>query len=171
MYVNRVNYVNWLASWSFGKCKKFNENRIRKVINTNSSSFLINKINEGKYEWEFKIINIDNNDDYAELDIGIWKTRFKKKITNSWFNSGANAYVFSFNQGILWDKKEQLNWKKYGIKVKSGYTINMILDIDKRTLSFNINDKDYGVAFDNIEVTSYTAAINCYSKGTHIELL
>ncbi len=58
----------------------------------------------------------------------------------------------------------------YGISLVEGDIITMNIDLDALFLSFNINNKDYGKAF-NIKKIKYRAAISFCSKGSSIELL
>ena len=46
----------------------------------------------------------------------------------------------------------------------------MILDLDELTLSYNIDGKDYGKAFD-VEKSKYRAAVYLYNKGATVTLL
>ena len=47
----------------------------------------------------------------------------------------------------------------------------MILDLDKRQLRYIVNGNDYGVAYENIEATSYRACISGYCRGNSYKLL
>ena len=53
----------------------------------------------------------------------------------------------------------------------TGDVVEMILDLEKRTLGHKVNEKDYGVAFENIEDTSYKAFSFMNWKNDSIELL
>ena len=50
--------------------------------------------------------------------------------------------------GCIWDKE--------------GDVLEINLDLEKRTLAFKLNEKDYGVAFSNIKQTSYRLALTLY---------
>ena len=58
---------------------------------------------------------------------------------------------------------------QYGKKCKTGDVIEMYLDFDKCTLSFNINGEDMGCSHQNIEKTEYKIAI-CTSCNAEIKL-
>ena len=47
----------------------------------------------------------------------------------------------------------------------------MILDLNKYTLSYKCNDKDYGIAFQDIEQTTYRAAVGFYHQQDSIEFI
>ena len=61
--------------------------------------------------------------------------------------------------------------KKYGNECKINDIITMILDLNNLTLSYKINDKDYGIAFADIENTEYRAAFYTDLPDTEIELV
>eukprot|EP01084_Bolivina_argentea_P167841 291195_1 len=56
------------------------------------------------------------------------------------------------------------NHNPYGYICKTGTTIDMMLDFDNLTLSFRINNKDCGKAFDILK-DRYKAAVYMYNKG------
>merc|ERR1712039_294224 len=69
--------------------------------------------------------------------------------------------------GALMDPKkgEFAKLGYYGPHCKGGDIVEMILDLEQRTLRYKVNDSDNGVAFENIEKTEYKAAIWMYTYG------
>ena len=49
--------------------------------------------------------------------------------------------------------------------------ITIILDMDKHSIKFKIDDKEYGIATDKLEKDKYRMIISLYDKGDVIELL
>ena len=58
-------------------------------------------------------------------------------------------------------KKGECGWhgRDYGEKCKDGDIIKMTLNMNELTLSYQVNDKDLGNAYENIENTAYRAAV------------
>ena len=74
------------------------------------------------------------------------------------------GYGFTLN-GSLTNPEDPNNWgENYGIKCNKGDIIEMNLDMNERTLTYKINDDDYGVAFHIDGYCKYCAAI---SLGKH----
>ena len=88
-----------------------------------------------------------------------------------WF---ANSVGYMFCGGVAekWSTLYSAG-KPYGTKFNAkDDTLSIKLDLNKRTISYAINEKDYGVAFDSIDISSYCLAVGFYNiKGTEIELL
>ena len=61
--------------------------------------------------------------------------------------------------------------KDYGQVCSTGDIIDVYLDFNERTLSFSINNKDYGVAFDNIKTGDYRFGVTLTGKGTSLQLI
>ena len=61
--------------------------------------------------------------------------------------------------------------ESYGIKCKTGDIVEMILDLSKRQLMYNVNGVSQGIAFKDIDKCSYIACINLEHADTAIELL
>ena len=89
---------------------------------------------------------------------------------NTWFTQGGfDADMDFLKTACLTDEYGYGLGSKYGINPPNGSIIEMILDLNNLTLSFIIDDKDYGKAFD-VENGKYRAAI-FFKKGDAITLL
>ena len=85
-------------------------------------------------------------------------------------NSG-KAYGYKVCSGML-TKGDGSKMRRYTERqFEDGDIIEMILDLNKKQLSFTCNAEDYGVAFDNIEDTSYRGCVSFYDCDYSIELL
>merc|ERR1712176_716950 len=58
-----------------------------------------------------------------------------------------------------WDGGYALKAYQY----KDGDIVEMILDMEKRTLRYKVNDMDQGIPFENIEKKKYKAAVYMYA--------
>lgn len=65
----------------------------------------------------------------------------------------------------------QMDERKYGTKCKKGDIVTMRLDMDSHHLSFDVNDTEYGVAFQVDAHESYRAVVELYAMGDSVELL
>eukprot|EP01084_Bolivina_argentea_P262118 443189_1 len=144
------------------------------VINTSwytSSAYLRRSVSEGIHVWSFKIDEL-YNDRVWQL-IGCWKTKFDPVIDRLFTTDGGNkCYAFSLNYGYLMDpsKKYGQRLKNYGIQCKYGDIIKMTLNFNDLTLSFKMNNIEYGTAFD-VERTSYKVAATLSRGRTKFTLL
>ena len=178
-----------------GESMKLNEKEqtITMENETSNSAFLTNIIDHGIHHWRFKIKQCaklrgsENNwggEWYTTL--GIWKVKSddneEKLPINTYFSEkykGSRSYGFAYNIGELLDidgglPKDSGNSTddkfKYGIKCTTNDIIDMICDLEKYELRFNINTKKYGKAFD-IEKCKYRAVINLYTQSDSITLI
>ncbi len=141
------------------------------IINTKTkmdrekSIYCIKKVSKGKHKWEFKYDKVTPGQWNL---IGIAKTSKTLPTEKAFMGySEGNGYAFAGPQQTTAEPR----WKSYGTKCKSGDIVEMILDLDKRTLSYIINGKDYGIAEDQIEKTEYRAGVTLYKNDDKITLL
>ena len=129
-------------------------------------------VSKGKFHWKFMVEKVQDKGWY--IVIGIWKTKSEDHppkdtyFTHLGYKSG---YAFVADDGKLVTESGGGSSKEYGVSCKAGDIIDMFLDLDALTLSFSINDIDYGVAFKNIENTSYRMALDMQQKGDCLRLL
>ena len=175
-------YLNdkWDDKCKAGNMKLIDENKIQ--INRSfccGSALLTNTVSDGLFSWKFKIIELSD-----EINFGIYKLNHDPSFqTSGRFFIPNNAYTIeatncsstkSLTGNLMNPSQGSYSvLKPYGKKCEVGDIYEMILDCHQWTLSFKVNDTDYGVAFSNIEETKYKAAIFMYSygKGGCIELL
>ena len=114
---------------------------------------------KGMYQWKFKINHIHT--DHEEMCIGIWRVEQDKiPPIDVHFPKGKEQGYAYYLIGLKTDVHTGMAGDIYGIQSpKTGDIVHMILDLDKLTLSFKVNDVDYGVAYDNIKQAKYRAAI------------
>merc|ERR1712048_731827 len=122
------------------------------------------EVSTGVHYWKFKIVKLllaYNN--YTHY-FGIWGTKSTGDPMKR-FMSCKPAY--SFCAGNNWTYGPGASQTKYyvtGRKCKSGDIIEMICDFNKLTLRYKINDKDCGIAFNNIQKCAYRAAVHVQTQ-------
>ena len=112
--------------------------------------------------------------------MGVWKIKSSTKplinthFTDSTGNEGKYlwGYAFDFSNGVLIHETGRYsNGPQYGSICKEGDVIEMILDLYSFTLRYKINDKDLGIAFEDIEDTQYRGACSSEKHGVKLEML
>ena len=133
-------------------------------------SVLMSSMDEKVYEYTIKLLPGSE----SRVAIGIDEDGYKR--LNSWFvqQNESIHYAFECWNGCK-DSKEEHS-ASYGeeVEVRSeGSIIRMKYDVGKRTLSFIVDGKDYGVAFNNVqkgENIKYRLAVYLYGYES-VELL
>ena len=132
-----------------------------------ASLFLSNSVSKGVHHWKFKIITIND-----VIFIGICDNSVDlKTCCDSYFywqvlsSFGVNLWT-----GKLRGNEKRDNQKKYCSRGKKDDIVEMCLNLNKRQLSFIINDKDCGKAFDIPDAT-YTAGLSLAGQNASVELM
>ena len=131
------------------------------------AAYLSKMIENGQHIWKFKLVQGNC------FMIGIWDCKYDSSITLSGDldRSDGKSYVYHTYFAHC-NKYPNASWEEngsYGQKCKEGDIISMCVDMELLTLSFMINDNDFGKAFD-IKNAKYRAAVACY-ESSYIELL
>ena len=110
------------------------------------------------------------------MNIGVIKNN-SKFLPNRYFNSGVDGiYAYAINDGLLESKHASSiatkNGKRqYGKKCKTGDIVDMYLDLYKLTISYSINNINYGVAYKNIDKCGYRAGVCMYKIEDALQLV
>jgi hypothetical protein len=173
-----ADFTATTTSTKKNKKKHTNHTLVRVKTGWFCSAYCKNIVSSGIHTWQFEI---DNGVIGWWYFIGIWKVFSGKMQLKAYFNAFEknNSYAFSLGKARCVDPNvpNKEDWKgddqghKYGCVCKTGDIISMCLDFQHRTLSFVINDTDYGVAFSEIEQTSYRAAIGLFYTNEAVRLL
>ena len=117
----------------------------RSGYTTSYGSILMSSMDNMIYEYVIKIINHSGG-----VAIGIEQDGYKR--LNSWFiqQSQTIHYGVQFWDGMKSSNINNLEDYAKRISEKKGAIIKMRYDVKKQTLSFIIDDKDYGIAFNNV---------------------
>ena len=136
------------------------------------TSYLENIVKSGIHIWKYKCLTKKFNGDEM---IGIRDNNFKPLPLNRTFIFGGCinkpvGYGFHLRSGKLTNPKTRKGYGPYyGKKCVNGDIIEMTLDFNDLTLSYKINNKNYGKAFD-IKPGEYIASLSIY-KGACYSLI
>ena len=133
-----------------------------------ASSLLTNIVSTGIHIWTFKANESNSCDDI----IGIRKSNAdsRKEHLQLSLDNGGDGSVNSVGYGLnlirrLTNPADNGRWgKSYGQRWDSGDVIEMKLNFNDLSLSYKINEKDYGKAF-TIESDKYRAAVTLYCSS------
>ena len=123
-------------------------------------------VDKGSYRWQIKFkthinwicIGIIRDDDEI----------LKEYESSNQFYMHDGCFLVN-EKGNFWHKGSS---KKYCSRFDTKHTvITMTLNMDKHTLSYRINDKDYGIATDKLDQNPYRFAISFFSINDAVELL
>ena len=141
----------------------------RKTNNLGSeqSALLTNIARSGMNHWKFKLTKFSSDGCY--MDFGIVKENANfDKIAKTYLGEFPNtAYVWSVRSTELNDHKSG-SWpgnKHYGVRCNEDDVIDMYLDLDKLELSYAVNGKHHGKAFDVDSGYGYVGAVSLQSAG------
>ena len=125
-------------------------------------------LKSGIHRWKFRILYV--NDEHYWMTIGVFKTKTDKSRV-----SACRVDNFSEEYGYGWLVNYQqisARWSRYGHRdCKAGDIIQMILNLNDWTLRYILNGKDLGVAWNNIEKTTYKAVVSANNKDDSIEFV
>eukprot|EP01084_Bolivina_argentea_P074996 136013_1 len=114
-----------------------------------ASAYLKNVVETAIHHWTFEICKITHSGD-GTLLVGIWKVQQGNIPLNTYFTQGnSKGYSFSPELATLSATKDgKTGAIKYGEVCKSGAIVEMILNFNELSLSYVINGKNYGKAYD-----------------------
>lgn len=123
-----------------------------------STSLLRNIIVNGKHEWSFRIYQT------YFIQIGIYDAAAELPRDKDFTNEHGYGYQ-------VFHARSYPEAEDYGISCDSGDIIKMCLDMNNLTLSYSVNEKYQGIAFQDIARKGYKAAVYTYADNESIELL
>ena len=139
------------------------------------TAFMSNIIEHGSYKWKFRI----NVFAYWGIRIGVWNLNGDEDINEilnkpryTLGDTNYNAYIYDWRNSYLIPPKDEIynGTGVYGKMPETGSIIEMKLDLEELTLSFVINDVDYGIAFKALKQSRYKAVI-CAWEGIEFEYI
>ena len=126
-------------------------------------------VDHGIFEWKIKF-----NTNIKWICIGVCfddEEMLKKNKENNDYGFDKDAGCFLLNSnGIIYHKNTDYVEYCDAFTIKDT-VITMTLDIDKNSISYKINDKDYGVAYDQLIQDKYRLAVTMSNANEEIELL
>eukprot|EP01084_Bolivina_argentea_P208739 355765_1 len=182
-----ASFFSWISDeWDnkcIGKCLQINVETISNICSSKSgvktsygSAYMKQIISFGHHEWKFKITKYHLgtwNQHRMSLMIGVWRVKENQHPTvNRWFTEEPNSgYGYNVAVGQCSDPQSGLCCgKAYGRRCNEGDTVTVILDLEKLTLAFKVNEYNYGKAFD-IVPDKYRAAVFLSQDGDSVTLL
>ena len=131
-----------------------------------------NVVSEGIHSWTFRIDQISSGRGFL---LGVFKSQDDPVVHTGFQSNPTGSYSLDLHDGWLFSltrsghMTEDSNKRNYGAKCKSGDVIKMTLDLVSCTLSYAVNGRDYGKAWD-VENSSYRAACTIYANSDKITL-
>lgn len=123
------------------------------------------KTNSGIFQWQIRL-KITSKSGHSH-SIGIVQADKIHDLSNTFIGSTNTSYGYYSYNGL---KHNGTNTReKYGDRWKSGDIITVILDMDNCTLSYKVNDKSQGIAFENITKTEYILGVSTYNIDDEFE--
>ena len=167
LYYDQEEFVKdpALRSPNFRFLSNTKAQKIRDCYNT---AFFSKVAKKGIHEWKFRLNKFDSAG-FTTI-VGIWKTTFPMRYHVKLSTSSTRFYGYYLNNKTLTASGSGIR-REYGEYCREGDVIEMILNLNKLQLSYRVTEKDYGIAFNNIEDTTYRAALCLHYRGDIIELL
>ncbi|KAJ3445180.1 hypothetical protein M0812_11045 [Anaeramoeba flamelloides] len=150
------------GNWKDSEIKLLQEDKMAIKIggyleNKGGIIFGKNIISEGLHHIKIKINNFPQNSKPNWIKIGVIASKNKKRLP--WKKEDFNK-LFYFSTFYSSYKKELTSQKltinpnvqreAYGKPFKTGDILHIFLDMNKKEISFGVNDDKFGVAFDNL---------------------
>ena len=120
-----------------------------------------------KARWELAVKHGDNIGLGVCSVVGGLKTAKNKKLLTQSFTNDINGYGYMGNDGGV---QRSGRYKKYGQQFKAGDKVAVVLDTKQKTLSFELNGEDQGVAFKNLPSGDYRLAAAFFERSQKIVL-
>ena len=127
----------------------------------------------GIFKWKFKMENGQREyNNYAECMIGIWNSKHEKPQLDTYFTDKGQGYGYCPKLQEITNEDGYTSGITYGPedRCKNDSIIEMVLDLDALTLSYSVNNIDYGKAFD-VEPGNYRAAVYLHRGGISVTIL
>ena len=101
-------------------------------------------VSENVHIWKIRINQITN----SWCIFGIWKTKYGQPKIDDLAIKNDKTYGYVF-----------IHADRYGVPIYNGDILEMIVDLERLTVSYKVNDVNQGTAFKDIEKTTYRACI------------
>ena len=108
-----------------------------------------------------------------DVIIGVWKTKYPKRIAQALWGKQAKDKYYGWNvpyPELTSGDSDQTN-KPFGVACQTEDTVEMILDLSKSQIMYNVNGKSQGIAFEEIDKCEYIVAMNLEYNTDSIKLL
>ena len=163
--------------WNTGdlsKSCKVKDDCIKNIDAGGRTCLLKGEILTGIHEYTFKIIDyaIDKFDGTYFLDIAIeiirstYFEREKDSLVNGCYFTVGTAYSYEYVTSMGEKYNDYGICSDSGEKCKPRDIVKVIVDLNDHQLSYQVNDEDMDIAFENTEPRVYKIAVYMYGAGT-----
>ena len=124
----------------------------------------------GIHRWKFKLRHCNTQNYY--FVIGVWKMHHPLEIDVNMYSYHISSYFHGWIVNYSKGTGGELTRFTYGKRnCRTDDIIEMTLDLDDRSLAYNVNDESFGIAHKNIEQTEYKAVISTNWTEDSIEFI
>ena len=179
IYLYQRIYDEWSKKYSSDNVIINNDTKSMLTINTKEyvTAFGSHIVTEGVFKWKIQMQKMTNKPGFGKPPfVGIMEdSEANLKRYKDDCNWDDNGYQFCAQSGALFCPYTEREKKtdKYECRwMQKGEILHVILDLNDKTLSFKVNDEDFGVAFKNIKHGNYRLAFSTWEcKGSEFVLL
>ena len=137
-----------------------------------TSAFLTQEVDSGVHSWKFKVLKCVDNE-FTTMHIGIWDTskndgKPPSDCAFNYVNAKRQGYSFATTSGKK--RIDASNYMAWAETCYDGAIVDMKVDFDELSISYMVNGKDYGKAYD-IEAGKYRAAVYLCFEGDSYQLI
>jgi len=123
-------------------------------------------VSSGQHSWSIKIhANVSN-----WLFIGVADKRWTGWMDQSSGYVGYQANSWSYGSYANWGKTTGGHGQHYGVSYKTGDIVTIVLDMDQKEVSFNLNGNEQGVAFKAINADEVCPVVTLYQTGDQVSV-
>ena len=148
-----------------------NNTIIEKLKQNYTSTYLRMVASKGIHKWLFKINKISST-----MIIGVWKAKYPKSTSQLFHDYRAKGKYYGWN---LWqqnttsgDGENKHSKHSYSDRrCKDGDQIQMILDLGKLQLSYELNGNSLGTTFERIEDCGYVVGVVIRNVGNSLHFV
>ena len=170
--INKICFKFWLITVCDEWDKKLSSNRVEidgQIIKSNedysfASIYGCLGVSKGSYEWQIKLLS-----DISWFCIGIIEDNeeiMTKYVHGCEWVVDNGCCINEMGHFYFGATTPKIDKYMDSLK-KAGAVVTMTLDMNKHTLSYKVNDKDYGIATDKLNKSKYRLAI-LFNGGKHV---
>lgn len=172
----------WNEKYSHNRLTIYNQRILNIYSNECMTAYGFLTVSDGIYKWKIKILSLN-------------------MVNTPWDKGSYPPYIglIEDNKQYMQQGLTKTDWYRYGYQItryrsllcrkesvamncymyhqlckwnKSGDILEITLDLNEKTISFKLNDEDFGIAFRNVVKTNYRLAISVTNGGgSSFELL
>ena len=146
---------------------------IAKTVTGDTTSLLNEEITNGIHQYKFKIISWGGSQDttsFWDVGIGIISLDWcnPDKLKNKCYQEYPEGYGYHTSKARA---ENNSLITRYGTYCKRGDIVTMTVDLENHQIAYKVNDKDLGVAYNQIESKTYRIALYLFNEGAKVQIL